>query len=176
MQVKFFRRDFRGEADQLPPLLADLQFRCWQPGVDGFPPRGARDIANQFWWALANSGGFASRGFAEIRIEKRGRLLHRLIVTPAWYRFPFMAERDLQIGALWTAPDARRKQLARIAMSEAHRRFGSDGSRFWYIADATNSASEALARSCGYELVATGRRTRRFGTRLLGQYVIDRSV
>lgn len=175
MQVNFFRRDVAGGPEQLP-LSADLQLRFWQPELDGFPPRGAREISNQFWWALASVAGFARKGFAEIRIEKSGRLLHRLIVTPRWYRFPFMGEHDLQIGAVWTAPEARRKQLARIAIAEAHHRLGSDGTRFWYVADATNAASQALARSCGYRLVATGRRTRRLGTRLLGQYVIDRFV
>lgn len=170
--MNFFRRDVGDGPEQLP-LSTDLQLRFWQPEVDGFPPRGARGISNQLWWALVTVGGFARKGFTEVRIEKSGRLLHRLIVTPRWYRFPFMGERDLQIGALWTAPEARRKRLARIAIAAAHHRFGSDDAHFWYVADATNAASQALARSCGYELVATGRRTRRFGTRLLGQYVID---
>lgn len=170
--MNFFRREFEPAA--APPILpAGLELRCWQPLVDGYPPRGSRNIANRFWWALAKGGGFAAPTFAEIRIEENDRVLHRLIVSPRWYRFPFMAAQDLQIGAIWTSPDARRRRLARAAITEAHRRFGADGTRFWYVTEARNAASEALARSCGYELVATGRRTRRFGSRLLGQYVID---
>jgi RimJ/RimL family protein N-acetyltransferase len=153
-----------------------LEFRCWAPASDGYPPRGSRNLANHFWWALTKSGSFAGPDFTEISIREGSRVLHRLIVTPGWYRFPFMARQDLQIGALWTSPEARRKRLARAAIGEAHRRFGDIETRFWYVADAGNHASEALARSCGYELVATGRRTRRFGTLQLGQYVIDRFV
>lgn len=175
MTVDFFRFD-REASVALPTLPASLQVRCWQPGVDGYPPRGSRSPSNHFWWALARTGRFARPGFAELRIEHQGRLLHRLIVTPAWYRFPFMGADDLQIGSVWSSPSARRRQLARIAIGEAHRRFGKLAAGFWYIADAENSVSAALARSCGYRLVATGRRTRRFGTRLLGQFVIDRFI
>lgn len=103
-------------------------------------------------------------------------MLHRLIVTPAWYRFPFMSARDLQIGAVWTAPTARRRNLARVAIAEAHRRFADGTGRFWYVTEEENHASAALARSCGYRLAAIGERTRSFGLAALGQYVIERFV
>jgi RimJ/RimL family protein N-acetyltransferase len=75
---------------------------------------------------------------------------------------------------VWTAPAARQQGLARLAIAEAHHRFADEPVAFWYVIDAANSASAALARACGYELVAAGRRTRRLGSRLLGQFVIDR--
>jgi RimJ/RimL family protein N-acetyltransferase len=174
VQVNFFRCDREAAANLLPLLPSDVRVSCWRPDLDGFPPRGSRSVENQFWWALAKSGGFVRPGFCEMRVEQDGRLLHRLVVTPRWHRFPFMAAQDLQIGAVWTAPEARRRRIAQAAIAETHRRFGTDNMRFWYVADAANDASEALARSCGYRLVASGRRTRRFGTRLFGQYVIDR--
>jgi RimJ/RimL family protein N-acetyltransferase len=157
-------------------LLPDLAIRCWRPDVDGFPKRGSRSLANLFWWVLAKSGSFPRPGFCELSIRREGRLLHRLVVTPRWYRFPFMAARDLQVGSVWTAPAARQQGVARKAIAEAHRRFAGEPVPFWYVTDAANSASAALARACGYELVATGRRTRRFGSRLLGQFVIERWV
>jgi len=176
MTVHFFRYDPDAAADPPPTLPPELHVRCWRPEYEGYPPAGSRGLSNHFWWALAKSGGFKGSGFAELRIERGRQLLHRLVVTPAWYRFPFMGVSDLQIGNVWTSPAARRRQLARLAIAEAHRRFGRNGTRFWYVADADNLASAALARSCGYRLVATGRRTRRFGTQLLGQFVIDRYV
>ena len=174
--MNFFVRD--PPAHAVPALLLppELQFHSWQPELDGRPTGGSRRASNHFWWALAKAGAFARPGFVELRIQNDGQLLHRLIVTPAWYRFPFMAREDLQIGEVWTSPDARRKQLARAAIAEAHRRFADGSARFWYVTDANNFASGELARSCGYRLVATGRRTRRLGTSLLGQYVIDRYV
>jgi len=176
MSVNFFRREFDGAADPLPALPPGLELRCWAPATDGYPPRGSRTLVNLAWWALTRAGRFARPDFTEISIRQDDHVVHRLIVTPAWFRFPFMAPDDLQIGSVWTLPEARRKELARVAMGEAHRRFGNSAARFWYVADDSNHASQALARSCGYELVATGRRTRRFATSLLGQYVVDRFV
>lgn len=174
MSVHFYRC-LPQETDTRPARL-EGKIRCWQPNVDGFPPPGSHRLSNLVWWLLARTGAFARGGFTEICIEQDGRLVHRLIVTPAWFRFPFMSPRDLQIGDVWTAPDARRKQLARTAIGEAHRRFAGEGACFWYVTDAANAASAALAKSCGYQLVATGRRTRPIGTSLFGQYVIDQLV
>ena len=173
LNVHFYRSDCgrREIAARIPPIAT---FRCWSPGVDGLPSRGSRRPANYFWWALARVGGFAQPAFAEICVEERRRIVHRLIVTPRWYRFPFMGGSDLQIGEVWTSPVARRRQLARAAIAEAHRRFGFSGSAIWYVTDSDNVASSALARSCGYRLVAVGRRTRPLGLALFGRYVIDR--
>lgn len=97
-------------------------------------------------------------------------MLHRLVVTPRWYRFPFMEIDDLQIGAVWTRPEARGQGLARAAIAEAHRLFGEGPRRFWYVVDAGNSASISLIESCGYRLVGTGLRMRPFGVALLGRF------
>ena len=175
MSVHFYRRD-PGDQASPPSLPPRAHIRCWQADRDGYPPRGSRRLSNHLWWILAKTGAFARSGFTEICIEQEEKLLHRLIVTPAWFRFPFMSARDLQIGDVWTAPGARRQHLARVAMAEAHRRFAGEAACFWYVTDEGNVASAALAQSCGYRLIAKGRRTLRFGTALLGQYVIDQFV
>lgn len=176
MKVYFYRYDFEGPELAARPLPSPAKFRCWRPKTDGPPPPGARSAANYFWWIMEKIGGFASPGFAELRIEERGSVIHRLIVTPGWYRFPFMTEDDLQIGNVWTSPSARRRQLARTAIEEAHRRFARRDARFWYLAEADNAISIALARSCGYRFVAVGKRTRRLGIVLLGRFVVERFV
>lgn len=176
MNVHFYRNDFEGPALTAPTLSPPAKFEWWRPKTDGPPPKGSRSAANYFWWILEKISGFASPGFAELRIEERGSVIHRLIVTPGWYRFPFMAKQDLQIGSVWTAPSARRRQLARSAMAEAHRRFGFRGARFWYLTEADNVISAALARSCGYRLFAVGKRSRLFGVALFGRFVVERLV
>ncbi len=176
LTVHFYLYDGGSAAAPLTTLPANLRFRSWSADVDGFPPRGARTISNQFWWLFTKLRVFARRGFTEISIVDEGRLLHRLIVTPAWYRFPFMSPQDLQLGGLWTSPGSRRRHLASCAIAEAHRRFAHENIRFWYVTKADNHEFAALARSCGYRLVAGGKRTRKFGTSLLGQYVIERQI
>jgi RimJ/RimL family protein N-acetyltransferase len=174
MIVEYHQFDPTAPAAPPPPLAPDLQMRWWEPERNGFPQGGSRRLSNYVWWALAKAGGFSRPGFGELRIERAGRVVNRLIVTPRWYRFPFMGPDDLQIGAVWTSPEARRQGLARIALAEAHRRIGQQSAQIWYVTDAANPASAALARASGYRHVAAGRRVRRFGTSLLARYVIDR--
>ena len=174
MIVHFYRLD--GAPADVPPLDDQLQLSWWSPERDGLPGRGSRRLVNYWWWVLSRLGGFSRPGFAELRIERGGRVLHRLIVTPRWYRFPFMAAGDLQIGDVWTADEMRRRGLARIGIAEAHRRFAGGGEAMWYVTDASNKASAAAALASGFRHVAVGRRTRPLGSALLGRYVIDRFI
>jgi GNAT superfamily N-acetyltransferase len=171
--IRFYRRPGEApvaEAHGLPPGCA---FESWRPARDGLP-RSGPDVAEELaWFAFDRLRLFASRDFEALSVSRDGRLLHRLIVTPRWFRFPFMARDDLQIGALWTAPQARRLGLARAAIAEAHRRHDAPGRSFWYVVDDGNAASIALAEACGYRLAGAGRRTRPLGVRCLGRFRMD---
>jgi RimJ/RimL family protein N-acetyltransferase len=171
MSVCFFLRaagPLELDAHRLPP---GIDARLWIPREEPRPPLVLRRAAV---WFQDRLGLFADGRFAELSLWRGEELVHRLVVTPRWYRFPFMEAGDLQLGALWTSPRHRRQGLAFAAIGEAHRRFGGPGQRFWYVADADNRASTALARLAGYELVGTGRRSRPAGFPLLGQFRLDR--
>lgn len=168
MIVRFYRSD--GAQPPSKPVPSGVSAKVWRPLWDGMPPRGSRRTANFLWWALDEAGLFARDGFAELSIWQDERIVHRLIVTPRWYRFPFMAAGDLQLGDLWTHPDVRGRGLASAAVAEALRRFGESGTRFWYVARSDNRPSVRLIESCGFTLVGTGRRTRPLGIGPLGRF------
>lgn len=169
--IRFYRNDTPEQLPPHEPLPQGLELKIWMPGRDGpARPRSLAQIANPTWWAFERSGFFSRRGFTEITIWDARQLLHRLIVTPRWRRFPFMAAEDLQIGDLWTSPAARRRGLAKTAIVAAHRHFGSAAPRFWYLTDERNTPSVRLIESCGYVLAGTGVRTRRFGLRAFGRF------
>jgi RimJ/RimL family protein N-acetyltransferase len=171
--IVFYRREVTEEPDLAAGLPPHAEMRIWLPASKGPPPPGSRRLRNLVWWAFSRFGVFAGRGFAELSIWRDGRMAHRLIVTPRWYRFPFMDEEDLQIGDLWTHPLERRRGLARAAIAEAHRRFASRAGRFWYAVDARNKASISLIESCGYSFVGIGRRTAPFSIRMIGRFELE---
>lgn len=173
MTVLFYTRE-PGVPPPDAPLPVDTSIRRWRPAADGLPPRGPRRRRNLCWWGMTRLGVLADDRFVEISLWRWGRLLHRLILTPRWHRFPFMAEGDLQIGDLWTDPDARGRGLARAAIAEALRSAGDGAGRLWYVVDAANMPSVRLVESCGFALVGKGRRTRPCGIALAGRFVIDR--
>jgi hypothetical protein len=171
LTVRFYRR--AGDAAEASVWPPGCTLESWRP-ADGWPPPLAPQYGeNLAWFAFDRLGLFASRDFEALSVWRDGRLLHRLIVTPRWFRFPFMAEGDLQIGALWTAPEARRLGLARATICEAHRRHAAPGRSFWYVVDGENATSIALAEACGYRLAGVGQRTQPLGVRGLGQFRIE---
>jgi RimJ/RimL family protein N-acetyltransferase len=169
MSVAFFLRD--GAPDDGPALPDGMSLKLWRPNEQVLPPLYAVRAA---YWLQAQLGMFADRRFTELSLWSGEAMVHRLIVTPRWYRFPFMAAGDLQFGALWTHPAHRRRGLARLGLAEAHRLFSGPTQRFWYVADSDNLPSTALAIASGYRLTGIGRRTTRFGLGLLGQFQMDR--
>jgi GNAT superfamily N-acetyltransferase len=176
MTIRFYRRAWETPPAEAADLPGGCGFRRWRPAGDGPPPAGPHAAENLAWFAFDRIGLFSSHAFEELSVWRGGRLLHRLIVTPGWFRFPFMAADDVQIGALWTAPHARRLGLARAAIAEAHRRHAAPGRSFWYVVDDGNPASIGLAEACGYGLVGAGRRTRPLGVSGLGQFRLESAM
>ncbi len=172
MTLHFYCRRGQSGSEIAAGLEPGMDFRVWAP-AQGIPPRGSRTFPNMVWWAFVRAGLFARRDLIELSIWRAGEMLHRLTVSPRWYRFPFMAAQDLQLGALWTRPDKRGQGLARAAIAEAHRLYAGRTPCFWYVADARNRASIRLIESCGYRLAGIGHRTRPFHIRLFGQFVLD---
>ena len=173
MTVYFYRWDPGRAAPPSPELPPGVEVRLWRPGRDGFPSKGSISPQNIVWWGMTLSRLLASRDFAEISLWRDGRRLHRLIVTPRWRRFPFMAADDLQIGAVWTHPEARGLGLARAAVAIAHRQVAASAKRLWYIVETGNAPSIRLIESCGYRRVGVGRRSRPLGIRALGQFRLE---
>jgi RimJ/RimL family protein N-acetyltransferase len=171
--IRFYRRAAETPDKGAPAFPEGCELKTWRPACDGFPPWVPDAAENLAWFAFDRLGLFASREFEAMSVWRDGRLVHRMIVTPRWLRFPFMDQDDLQVGAIWTAPEARRLGLARAAIAEAHRRHAAPGRWFWYVADDENAASIALAEACGYQLAGEGRRTKPLGLRGLGQFRID---
>jgi len=171
--IRFYCKTMSNTEQPAPALARDLSVRMWRPASDGLPSYRRAVVKNLGWLTLRKLSLFANDNFAEMTIWRGDDLLHRLIVTPGWLRFPFMREDDLQIGDLWTLPALRGQGLARsaIALAEAH--FAADARRFWYVVDEANIASVRLIESCGYKLMGTGRRTAPLRFRFAGAFRIE---
>jgi RimJ/RimL family protein N-acetyltransferase len=168
--VRFFLRDDAGPPAGNTELPAGLRLTIWRPREQPAPPFDPLRLAV---WLQDRCGLFADGRYSELSLWSGERRVHRLVVTPRWYRFPFMAPGDLQLGALWTDPAWRRQGLARLAMAEAHRLFPGLSQRLWYVTDEANVASLALARSAGNRPVGEGRRTNPVGIAFIGRFELD---
>jgi len=165
--------------DSLPPrhaLPAGMTLRIWKPAAHGLPPIGSRSRDNLAWWLLTRLGAFATDEFAEFTVWRDAILVHRLTVSPRWHRVPFMGADDLEVGNIWTLPEARGQKFTQSVLGEAHRLFGSNARRWWWLTDSDNAASIATAAQCGYRRIGTGKKTRPLGIGLWGRYILDPNV
>ncbi len=173
MTTLFYRLDEERLLRAAPAIPDDVEVRLWRPSTDDLPRAGPCFLTNIVWWVFTKLGLFARPDFTEVTLWRDGRLVHRLIVTPRWRRFPFMERDDLQVGDLWTHPDARGNGMARAAVGSAHRLFAGQGRRFWYVVQAENEASVRLIEAFGYKLVGYGRRTAPLGIRFAGSFLME---
>ena len=170
MSILFYRREGGESAAEATPTPHVV--KVWSPREDGPPPIGSRRPSNWIWWLFDGLGLFSRPDFREITIWNDGRLVHRLIITPRWFRFPFMGRGDLQVGDLWTHPGMRGQGLARLALATV-RALTEPEDLLWYLVEADNTASIRLAEAACYRCVGWGRRTRAMGLAPLGRFRLE---
>lgn len=159
-----------GSRSEIPEGSA---FDWWSPSPLRPMPRWDRKPVYLVWWLMHGLHVFRNQGFTVLQLHRNGELLHRSVVTPGYFRFPFMAPEDLQIGFTWTEPAQRGKGLALRAIAEIHERFARPGRRFWYIVEKSNAASIRVIQKAGFRLLGEGAKQPRFGLGIFGAYRPD---
>jgi RimJ/RimL family protein N-acetyltransferase len=86
-----------------------------------------------------------------------------------------MGPNDLQIGDVWTHPAHQNRGLASFAIQEIVRTKARPDGVIWYLVDAANLPSIRMIEKLGFHRVGVGRRSRRLGVSLLGQFLLERS-
>jgi len=77
---------------------------------------------------------------------------------------------DLQIGDIWTAEDARGQGISKTVLCRILNDYKDK--TIWFLCDASNTASQNLAKAAGLELFAVGTRTLPCGIGVIGRFVI----
>lgn len=161
-------------------VLADLaptyKWSLWRPSLRNPIPPGPKGLALFIWWLLHAFRVFSNRDYSALIVNMDGRTVHRSCVFPRYFRFPFMSATDLQIGDTWTCPSERGKGVATFALKAIVECHAAHGRKLWYLVEDGNQPSVRVAEKAGFSEAGYGCRTRRFGLRILGQYVLtDRS-
>jgi RimJ/RimL family protein N-acetyltransferase len=118
---------------------------------------------------------FAGRGSGVLLIYDRRRLVHYSGFTPRYWRFPFIADGDFQIGDTWTDPAHRARGLASFALQTIVTTLAKPGRRLWYVVEDINKPSIRVVEKAGFTLAAEGTWIKPWGLKLAGAYVIRRN-
>jgi RimJ/RimL family protein N-acetyltransferase len=119
---------------------------------------------------------FTNRDYGVLLIHYRGELVHRSVVSPRYFRFPFMGTADLQIGDTWTAEQHRGKGLAGFAIQAVANKDPIPDRVYWYICEESNISSARVVEKLGFRKAGECARVPRLGLHLLGSFVMDHPV
>jgi len=148
--------------------------RSWPATPPGLPNSRFR-LRFLFRWAVHRLHLFAGSGSGVLLIYDRRRLVHYSGFTPRYWRFPFVADNDFQIGDTWTDPAYRRRGLALFALQTVVTTLAKPGRRLWYVVESVNEPSIRVAEKARFALAAEGTWVKPWGIKLAGAYVIRRN-
>lgn len=174
MSVRFFLRQSKAGLE-LPVLPDGLAFEWWQPSLTRLRPPGPKTRSHLAYAVMHFLGVFSNKGYSALCVcDEAGSVVHRSSVFPRFFRFPFMAGEDLQVGMTWTAEAYRGRGLATATLVKvvADRASGTCG--IWYLTSEDNVASSRVAERAGFSLVGTGAKRPRLGLGALGFFGLDR--
>jgi RimJ/RimL family protein N-acetyltransferase len=153
-------------------LPEGYEYHLWCPGLFRVIPRGLPCFPFAAWWLLHIFRVFSNRGYGVLLIYYHAELVHRTVVFPRYFRFPFMGQADLQIGNTWTAERYRGQNLAGFAIQAIRDRDPRPDRVYWYVCEESNIASIRVVEKLGFRKVGDCLRVSRFGMRMLGAFMM----
>ncbi len=157
----------------------DYVFKVWKPKMFSIFPKGISSFsfsAECFaWWLFHYFFIFKSRNYSIFLVYhgQSKELSHYSVVLPKHFKTPFMRNSDLQIGPIGTSEKHRKKGLASFAIGEIMKKYGKEGTSFYYIVREDNEASRRLIESFGFSIFARAVKTKRLGLSFLGKFIIQ---
>lgn len=169
----FYRAAGPSSRPRTPPPGYSWEF--WRPSPASAAPSGlpaAERNRFRLRWLLHHMRVFPNRDYAVLVVRRGEELVHYSGITGRYWRFPFMAADDLQIGDTWTHPDHRGKGVAGFAVHSVLAAMGRPGRRIWYVVEEINAPSIRAAEGAGMTLYARGVWRRPLNIKLIGSYAI----
>jgi len=173
MQNKLFRIYKKNSSEDLVEkgdLDPSFEYEMWGPSLFKVFPIKFFKMKLIIWFLFDIFNIFKSNYYRVFLVRYKGRVIHHTFIFPAFFRFPFMGENDLQIGDVWTDPSFRGRGIATIAITNILARFSKEDKTFWYVVEDTNKSSIKVVEKLGFKLVGYGKKCPRWGLYLLGFY------
>ncbi len=161
--------------NQVKNVLIDAKYSpvLWKPSVLKIVPTGVARLQFAVWWAMHNFRIFTNKDYGLYLIYDDHNLIHRSLITPRYFRFPFMTREDLQIGDTWTMPEYRGKCLASFAIQKIVELYKKPGRMFWYVVEEDNIPSIRAVEKAGFVKYGLGTRRKRIGMAFFGFFEIQ---
>jgi RimJ/RimL family protein N-acetyltransferase len=160
-EFRFYVLD--GKCVTPPPMEGSpTRVTIWKPGLFRWKPWQVPGRAILAYWLFHFLRIFRNRDYTFLLMFRGDKLVHYATAYPGYFRFPFMAQNDLQIGYVWTDPSSRGQGLAARGVDLLVEALGAQGRRFWYVVNEHNAASIRVAQKAGFTWIGSGHARRRW--------------
>lgn len=175
--IRFYQYEGPVDAVHLAKLRTatpDHISQVWRPGGGLSTPPGCAGRSYRIYAAFHHLRVFGNRDYSALVLSRPNEKPdHVSSVFPRFFRFPFMAKEDIQIGATHTLESARGQGLARRAILEILAAHAMPGRKFWYLTEAKNTASCSVIEGAGFSLFGVGAKEPGLALKLISVYRVS---
>tara|TARA_B100001094_G_C18126595_1_gene769847 strand:+ start:796 stop:1335 length:540 start_codon:yes stop_codon:yes gene_type:complete len=144
----------------------------WKPNIANIIPPNQNLGKFLLFWLFNYLKIFKNTGYSIYLLKQKDELITRIVIFPAFFRFPFMNKRDIQVGYIFSDINFRGQGLAKWTLKNIIN--DNLSKKIWYVTEEENQASIKLAKSCGFNLYGYGERTVPLGISLFGRFIIKK--
>lgn len=144
-----YKRSCRNDIIPQKHLDGDFIIKIWKPNATHFiPPQ--KPAKYLLYWIFHVMGIFKSNDYCVILVYKSNKLVASAMMVPRYFKWPFMADKDLQLTYVMTNPEFRGRGIGELMLKEAINMFSDEDRNLWYVTDTGNTASIRLCVRMGF--------------------------
>ena len=145
-----------------------IELIFWSPSLLQIKPILFPIIPFLIWYIFHYLGIFENKKFSIAYIKNKNKILHRTLIFPKFYRFPFMKKQDLQLGDILTEKSFRGKGVASKVISFILEKYKTKN--FWFLCNENNISSILIAHNNNFKLKGYGYKVIPFGLNIFSYY------
>jgi RimJ/RimL family protein N-acetyltransferase len=160
MRSIIFKRNIKeiGNDFELSRLDKEYKVVFWKPGFTQFVPE-SYPKKYFLYWLFHYLGIFKNRNYSAILIYHKLKVISCILAIPAYFKWPFMNTKDVQIAYVITDTNYRGKGLAAKAiLASVKNLLQTDVNDVWYVTSEDNTSSIKLCTKLGFIPEGYGKR------------------
>lgn len=137
-------------ANSLENSDSKLELKLFKPTLFNIMPPNYFKFSFLVWWLFWILRILEDKYFIGLVYNQDNKIAHHFIVLPKFFKYPFMAKGDFQIGDVWTSPSYRGLNLSAYAISTILKDILKvDNNSIWYLTTPENYPSIKVAEKLG---------------------------
>jgi RimJ/RimL family protein N-acetyltransferase len=156
-------------------MIEVYSMSTWKPSLLQFIPPGLPG-KYVFWWLMHYFSIFKNKNYSAVIAKDNSKIVGIIVLSPAYFRWKFMNNNDLQITNVFVNSDYRGKGIAYQMINHAIKNFSLTGRVFWYITTQDNIPSMKLSKKAGFQLAGKGLKINKTGIKGLSEIKLVEGV